>query len=53
MAVPDAVYTDKNHTKINREYTTIKLWLRGLLSHAPMHTKISDEYIAKKTLVED
>ena len=23
------VYTDKNHTKISREYCTIKHWLRG------------------------
>ena len=34
MAVLDAVYADKNHTKINREYTAKKRWLRGLLSHA-------------------
>ena len=34
VAVPGAVYAYKNHTKISREYTAIKRWLRGLPSHA-------------------
>ena len=29
MAVAGAVYADKNHIMISREYSTIKSWLRG------------------------
>ena len=29
MAVAGAVYADKNHIRISREYSTIKSWLRG------------------------
>ena len=40
MAVSGAVCADKNHTKINREYITIKRWLRG--RDIPRIQKISD-----------
>ena len=40
MAVAGAVYADKNHIKISREYSTIKRWLRG--GDIPRIQKISD-----------
>ena len=41
-----AVYADKNHTKISREYSAIKRWLGTNLCHT--HTKISDARTIKK-----
>ena len=43
-------YADKNHTKISREYITIKRWLRG--RDISRIQKISDTHTIKKTLIE-
>ena len=40
MTVAGAVYSDKNHIKISREYSTIKRWLKG--GDIPRIQKISD-----------
>ena len=40
MVVAGAVYADKNHIKISREYSTIKHWSRG--RDIPRTQKISD-----------
>ena len=40
MVVAGAVYADKNHIKISREYSTIKHWSRG--GDIPRTQKISD-----------